>query len=286
LAPADRGDRFGRTRPAILVQRAADPEHPPERLPFAFRSREKLPHRDDFVDSGRDHDQHRRSSDQAQRAPGPDGDRLKDDEDDAHNPERDNEHTEHQDHPGHRPPAVAATHEAGERLQHVRDGPQPRVGDGPGLRYLRIEDAPSAVAEDRIPGIGNVSELIGGQIAGEEEPDERHGDDRPALNPVRGVVGPAWRRIRSRCHHDLVMRAARHHGEQHREGDSQCANQRVVRVCTRVRRPEHEWSKQQPDTGETEAQRAKSKRGDSVSNPSTTMTTPLAMSLQKSAVSA
>ena len=67
-------------------------------------------------------------------APRADGERLEDDQGDAHDTERNDEDPEECDHPRHRPPASLVAYEPHQELDHVGDGSETRVGDREGTR--------------------------------------------------------------------------------------------------------------------------------------------------------
>src|SRR2546426_1102727 len=70
----------------------------------------------------------------------------------------------------------------------------------PHLRDFRCQHADGAVAEKRLPHAIDISELIRGEIPGEQPADERQGDHRRPLMPGRWVVGPTWWDFGARLH--------------------------------------------------------------------------------------
>ena len=132
---------------------------------------------DHLIDGERDHGEHDCGRGETERAPCPDGDGLGDDEDHVRHAERHHEDEEEEDHPWHRPPPPRIAHEAHEGLERVGEGAEARVGDGPHSRHHRRQDPLGARAEERIPGTADVAELERGQVAREEEADEREDEE-------------------------------------------------------------------------------------------------------------
>jgi hypothetical protein len=102
--------------------------------------------------------------------------------------------------------------------------------------------------EDRVPGGVDVAELVGGEIARDEEAEEAERDDRQALQPARGRIGPA-RRDGVLVHH-AGMAHAGHHGDEDGKRDGERADDHVVGVGRRTRGPEDESGEQQPQADE------------------------------------
>jgi hypothetical protein len=102
--------------------------------------------------------------------------------------------------------------------------------------------------ETPLPKGPDVTELIGGEIAGNEEAEEAEGDDRQALQPGRGRVGPAGR-DRALVHHALMAHTG-HHRHEHGEGDSQRTDDGIVHVGRGTRGPEEQRREQQPQADE------------------------------------
>ncbi len=81
---------------------------------------QELQSRQNFVERVRDLQHHGGGSEQAQAAPGPDHDRLNDDEVNANDTERHDQQAEQQREPWHCAPASSITDHADEDFEHVR----------------------------------------------------------------------------------------------------------------------------------------------------------------------